>query len=78
MDGFDGTPISSTQPCRCIRHELSGETMYSVGMIADHSPLAYCGRGKRAFAAATRRPQEMRSGEQSSRSMMHSISVGPA
>src|ERR1700691_770142 len=41
-----------------------------------HRP--YCGRGGRALALATWRPQEMRSGEASSRSMMHSISVGPS
>jgi hypothetical protein len=38
----------------------------------------YCGRGGRALAMATSRPQEISSGEQSSRSIMHSISVGPS
>jgi hypothetical protein len=38
----------------------------------------YCGRGGRALAMATSRPQEISSGGQSSRSIMHSISVGPS
>jgi hypothetical protein len=39
---------------------------------------AYCGRGGRALAIATWRPHEIRSAEQSSRSMTHSIRVGPS
>src|ERR1035437_6042298 len=38
----------------------------------------YCGLGGRAFAVATRCPQEIRSDVQSSRLIEHSMSVGPS
>jgi hypothetical protein len=46
--------------------------------LAVASFFFYCGLGGRALARATSRPQEISSGKQSSRSIMHSISVGPS
>jgi hypothetical protein len=76
-----GCHIRTSGPTRFAPNSLNCLDFPSfVGEIGSKGDARrrYCGRGGRAFAIATRRPQEMRSAEQSSRSMTHSISVGPS